>query len=86
MAAPSFVGGSAVHLGRVGLDADIGEAGAGEGGGEVARPAADVEQGAAGRRDTVLGPPQIGDELDGVVGECAVEPGRIGLFVPELPQ
>ena len=52
--------------------------------GEVAGAAADVEHGAAGRRLAVGRLPQVADHRDGVIGECGVEPGRVGLLEAEL--
>ena len=75
-----------MHLGGVGLHADVVEAGGGEGGGEVAGPPSDVEQGAARRRCPVRRSPQIGDHRGGVVGERAVKAGGFALFEAELAE
>ena len=75
-----------MHLAGIGFDADVVQTGVGEGGREIARAAAHVEQGPAGRRGTGGVPPQIGDHRGGVLGQRAVEPGRVALLVAELAE
>ena len=69
-----------MHLRRVGFGGQIGRAAFGEGVGEVAGTAADVEHGGARQP---AGVHRVRHHR-GVGGDRAVEPGRIGLLEPEV--
>ena len=70
-----------VHFLRVGLDADIAPAGVGERGREVAGATAHVDKGAAGPDA-----PEVVHHGGGIGGQCAIETGRVGLFVAEFAE
>ena len=75
-----------MHLGGVGLYADVLQPGVFERHGEIAWAATHVEQCPAGRRLAMSRPPQVGDHGGGVLGERGVKPGRVGLFEVKLRQ
>lgn len=73
-----------MHFRGIGFDGDVSCAAVVEHLGEVARPTADVEHGAALQLLTRQAEEEVTDEFDGIVGESAVEDVRRGLFVAEV--